>query len=182
MFFFRDPVTDVEQGYVLKDGETIIEIDDLAKGKEMFLAIWNQHNPDKRLELADIDARWGHTFPMPEVPESPELHYWSNEGNGYWDRLEELMKACRRVLPARWGLEEDRSGSWYWYRQSGVHMQAYATPEWEGEPGIPFLRLDEEDTYKDDEQITLNVELTGDVEMDALRIVLKVVNQLERGY
>ena len=118
------------------------------------------------------------------ITTEPDLKYWSTvDGNREgWKRLDVLLKAVRRVLPKRWQVEDDNSGAWYWYRTSGVRMGGYATPEWDGQPGVvPFLALDD-DCEEIGEQVNLAIELTGDIEVDALRVALKVINQFERGY
>lgn len=97
-----------------------------------------------------------------------------------WDRMLDLLAAVK--LAARtvgWEVEEDEhTGAWFWSEDvCQMGRAGFATPEWEGEAGTLPVELWEQ------EGITVHaLELSGNPQMDALRIVLKAVNAFTRGY
>lgn len=122
---------------------------------------------------------------------APNCHYWPEHNasalnNAVWRRMEELLKAVQATAKlVGWSVEEEHgSGAWYWTSDPccDVGHAGYATPEWEGaKGGLPLQRFDMNGDAESDTE-WLQLELTGVPEMDALRIVLKVVNQFQRGY
>lgn len=106
----------------------------------------------------------------------------------YWDVQkdhDELFAAVQKTAElVGWSVDKDHhSGAWEWHEDPCCDMghAGYATPEWDGLGGTVVLdRFTDESTPPDTELHTL--ELTGNPEMDALRIVLKIINAFVRGY
>jgi len=166
------------------------EFADLTEACQHFIKLYGR-DFHRMLTRGDVEISWGYFFDMP-VKHDPVLHYWPTEAGNRdaWNKHDALKHMVTRLLvPSRWCLEEDMSGAWLWHQRGTLSthenytgLSGYATPEWEGCPGIAFAKLDENGTYESDEQVTLTLELTGDLYSDALRIILKVTNQFERGY
>ena len=117
-----------------------------------------------------------------EVMLAPGCYYWPARGS--YAKHDALLKAVQATAKlVGWSVEETMDGAWLWHSDPVTHMgyNGFATPEWEGRAGqIPLNVLDESCTVADD--VILKLELTGNPEMDALRVVLKVVNAFVRGY
>lgn len=122
---------------------------------------------------------------------APGCHYWpEHSGNrAAFVRHDQLLKAVKATAKlVGWAVSEDNhSGGWEWQQDPvcGMGWFFYATPEWEGaKGGVAFERAYdiEGKELPDLETEWLQLELTGNAEMDALRIVLKVINHATRGY
>jgi hypothetical protein len=122
------------------------------------------------------------------VPFAEGCHYWPAIGTRLADytRHTELLRAVQATAQlVGWEVEEERhSGAWEWHQDPCCDMGAagYATPEWEGEPGIIPVDRFVDDGDETPDTVILTLELTGNPELDALRVVLKVINFFTRGY
>jgi hypothetical protein len=180
-------------GYAVRKSDTSLkeltgdEFENLGEARTHFMQQYEAEYPDREYSIGDVEMSWAYLFDPPVPPPPPVLHYWPiDAGRDSWKTHDALLRMVAHVLqPSRWCIEEDMSGAWLWHQRgtlSYTGLSGYATPEWDGQPGIRFAKLDENGTYESDEEITLTLELTGDLYTDAVRIVLKVINQFERGY
>jgi hypothetical protein len=118
---------------------------------------------------------------------APGCRYWPSDvtKESRWARMDAFRKQVAKTAElVGWDVtEEYHSGAWHW-ADSATHMGrcGYATPEWEGTPGeIPVALFDDAGDVADHKG-ELKVELTGNMEMDALRVVLRIVNAFEKGW